>query len=127
MFMFTMKVESFSKSFKIGAEMFVINLSPYPVFDSDSDTDSDGNGTDSFYSVLHNSNHDASFGDFIPTCQTQKFMTASQRPNTHNHTDNISESIRDGKFRTSVVVKYMSTKDGRQIHELEQLDPTILA
>ena len=39
----------------------------------------------------------------------------------------ISESIRDGKFRTSVVVKYMSTKDGRQIHELEQLDPTILA
>ncbi len=36
-------------------------------------------------------------------------------------TSYISQSEKAGKHQTMVVVKYMSTKDGKQIHELDDL------
>jgi len=32
----------------------------------------------------------------------------------------VSESVREGKFNTWVRVRYMTTRDGKQIHELDE-------
>ena len=34
----------------------------------------------------------------------------------------IAESIKVGRYNTTVVIRYMSTKDGKQIHELDEKD-----
>jgi len=39
----------------------------------------------------------------------------------------VSESAKAGKYQTTVVIRYMSTKSGKQIHELEEFSNEALS